>query len=245
MTAVTTVLIIAFGGWAAAEEETAAQAGEQTGVQGTFVRVATNQEGWVVLGYRIANESVGKDWMVLDVGMTVVKGTNAQKITRDDIKLVTPNHEVIWLPTQEEFEKVRGYVVPLAKRAAQAGDSIYYFPASANAPCRIEFFAEQGEGGPRDLLARVKLAYDEVLVSSNQACVGRVYFEVPGGIQYGLYNFDVKFSNSIVRVPMKIMTIERAKEFTKEWKKARKEAKHDGHDHELGTKMCSQRSGDG
>jgi len=38
-----------------------AQVGEQVGVEGTSVRVATNEEDWVVLGYRIANESVGKN----------------------------------------------------------------------------------------------------------------------------------------------------------------------------------------
>ena len=223
-TAVATALIAAFGGWAAAEEQAPAQGGEQIGVEGTYVRVATNEEGWVVLGYRIANESVGKDWMLLDVGMTVIKGTKAQKITRDDIKLVTPDQKVISLPSQEEYEKLHGSLIPLIQRAAQVGDSINYFPASADDPCSIQFFAEQG--GPR-----VMLAYDEVELSSNRACVGRVYFEVPGGIQYGLYNFDVKFENSIVKVPMEIMTEERAKEFTKEWKKALKEERHKGHDH--------------
>ncbi len=224
ITAVATALIIAFGTWAVAEEEKPTQPSEQIGVEGTYVRVATNEEGWVVLGYRIANESVGKNWILLDVGLTVMKGTKAQKITRDDIKLVTPDHKVVSLPTQEDYEKVRGELVPLVQRAAMVGDSINYFPASADDPCSIQFFAEQG--GPR-----VMLAYDEVELSSNRACVGRVYFEVPGGIQYGLYNFDVKFENSIVKVPMEIMTEERAKEFTKEWKKALKEERHKGHDH--------------
>jgi hypothetical protein len=222
--AVTTAVIIGIGGWVAAEDETPAQSGEQTGVEGTFVRVATNEEGWVVLGYRIANESVGKDWMLLDLGMTVTKGTKTQKITRDDIKLVTPNHDVISLPTQEDYEKVRGSLVPLVQRDAMTGDSINYFPASADDPCSIQFFAEQG--GPR-----VMLAYDEVELSSNRACVGRVYFEVPGGIQLGNYNLDVKFENSIVKVPMQIMTEEQAKEFTKKWKEELKEERHKGHDH--------------
>ena len=189
------------------------------------MRVATNEEGWVVLGYRIANESAGKDWMLLDLGMTVMKGTKAQKITRDDIKLVTPDHKVISLPTQEEFEKVRGSVAPLVQRAAMMGDSINYFPAGSDDPCAIQFFAEQARPG------RVMLAYHEVELSSNRACVGRVYFEIPDGIQLGLYNLDVKFADSVVKVPMQIMTEEEAKAFTKEWKKSLKEAKHKDHEH--------------
>jgi hypothetical protein len=224
MPVVMTIFIIGFGALVAAEEEKPAQPSEQIGIEGTYVRVATDQKGWVVVGYRIANESVDKNWMLLDVGMTVMKGQEAQKITRDDIKLVTPNHEVISLPTQEEYEKAHGSVLPLVQRAARAGDSINYFPAAADDPCSLEFFSEPG--GPR-----VRLAYDEVELSYNRACVGRVYFEVPDGIQYGLYNFDVRFENSIVKVPIDIMTKEQAKEFTKEWKKALKESRHEGHEH--------------
>ena len=225
--ALSVLLLLGVGGWAGAEEEAAQtpeQAGEQVGVEGTYVRVATNDEGWVVLGYRIANESVGEEWMLLDLGVTVMKGVKSHKIMRDDIKLVTPDHRVISLPTQEDYEKVRGELVPLVNRAARMGDSINYWPAGTDAPCSIQFFAEQGT-------PRVMLAYDEVELSNNRACVGRVYFQVPGGIQHGLYNLDVKFADSIVKVPMQIMTEDEAKEFTKEWKKALKEEKHKGHDH--------------
>ena len=38
---------------------------------GEFVRVAYNNEGYATLGYRIANESVAEDWMLLEVGATL------------------------------------------------------------------------------------------------------------------------------------------------------------------------------
>ena len=218
VTVFTAVCIIGFGGWAAAQES-AAQAGEKVGVEGTFVRVATNEEGWVVLGYKIANESVGKEWMLLDVGMTVMKGNKPQKINRDQVKMVTPDRKVISLPTQEEYEKARGSIAALIRIDDMMHDSINYFPAGAEHPCRIGFFAEAGNRAQ-------SIAYDEVELSSDRACLGRLYFHVPGGIQYGNYSFDMRFENSIVKVPMKIMTKEEAKEFEKEWKKARKKAKH-------------------
>lgn len=226
---VAALLVVGLAGQVAGEEQTSAakapeQAGEQVWVEGTYVRVAANNEGWVVVGYRIANESVGQEYMVLDVGLTVVKGTEAQNITRDDLKLVTPDHKVISLPTQEEYEKVHGKILPLVKRDARAGDSIGFFPSHGMKACSIEFFTEPGA-------PRVRLSYDEVLLSSNSACTGRVYFEVPGGIQHGLYNFDVKFANSIVKVPIQIMTKDEAKQFTKEWKKELKESRHEGHQH--------------
>jgi hypothetical protein len=213
------LFICGFGFVAAAEEQTRAQATEQVGAEDTYVRNAINDEGYVIVGYEIANESVGEEWMLLDLGMTVVKGTEAHKITRDDIKLVTPKNEVLSLPTQEEFEKVRGEVLPMVKRSAMMGESINYFPPSADSPCSIQFFAETV--GPR-----MMVAYDEVELSSNRACVGRVYFKIPGGIQYGLYNLDVVFANSVLKVPIQIMTKEEAKEFTKKWREAQKESKH-------------------
>src|SRR5687768_15255543 len=40
-------------------------------MEGKFVRVAYNNEGYVVLGYQVANRSIGDEWMLLDLGVTV------------------------------------------------------------------------------------------------------------------------------------------------------------------------------
>ena len=218
ITGVATVLMVGIGSWAAGEEKTPAQAGEQVAVEGTFVRVAANNEGWVVVGYRIANESVGEQWMMLDIGMTMTDTNATHTVTRDDIKLVTPDNKVISLPTQEEFEKVRGEVLPLVKRAAMVGDSIDYFPSGADRPCSLDLFVDPGTLRPR-------LAEDQVELSGRLACLGRIYFEVPGDIQLGNYNLDVKFADGIVKVPMEMMNKDREREFEKEWKAALKEAR--------------------
>ena len=41
-------------------------------IEGTFVRAAYNNEGYVILGYQFANRSVGEEWLLLEVGMTVL-----------------------------------------------------------------------------------------------------------------------------------------------------------------------------
>ena len=71
------------------------------------------------------------------------------------------------------------------------------------------------------------MAYDQVTLASQTACVGVLYFHVPGGITYGNYNLDVHFENSIVKVPMEIMNKDREKEFTKEWKAALKKEREE------------------
>jgi hypothetical protein len=208
---------------AAAETESPAQAGEQVGVQGQFVRVATNAEGWVVLSYRTANDSVGQEWMLLDVGITVQAGAKDQKLAREAVSLVAPDDQVLPLPSQKEYMDAAGSLRGLNARANVASDSINYFPPGANIPCRIGFFADAAQPGRT-------LAYDEVELSSQRACLGRLYFQVPGGIQLGLYNLDVKFADSTVRVPIKIMTKDEAKEFEQQWKQELKASKKKGDD---------------
>ncbi len=223
--------ILAGSGVLFAEGEVpASSVGEQVTVKGQYVRLAANAEGWVTMGYGIANLSVGEEWMLIDVGLTVQHGVQPQKISRNDITIVTPDKKVIPLPTAEEFGKVRGSLRALDQRANMTVESINYFPPGVNEPCRLGFFShpDQGPG----------LAHDTTELDPQRACMGRLYFQIPGGIQYGLHNLDVKFAGSTVRVPFKIMTKEEAKAFEKEWKaaekkeKAEKKAEHKGHKHE-------------
>lgn len=221
---VVAILAVGFAGQAAEGDESPAKAGEKVGIEGQFVRVAETEEGWVVLGYQIANEAVGEEWMLLDVGMTMVPGQKGQKITRDQITLVTPDHKVIPLPTAKEFGEVRGSLSAMTAKDDMMHQSINYFPPGANQACRIGFFSDPDRPAQG-------LAFDEVDLNPQRACIGRLYFHVPGGIKYGNYNLDVQFANSVVRVPMKIMTKEEAKEFEKQWKEMLKEEKHKGHEH--------------
>lgn len=218
LVAAATLLLASAGVCVFAQDESPAQAGEQVGVEGTFVRVAENQEGWVVLGYGTANESVGKDWMMLNVGITLQKGVKDQKLTRDDVMLVTPDHKEIRLATQEDVEKGRGTLDAMSRADAMIHESIDYFPAGVTRPCRIGFFTDPSQ------MQRAP-AYDQVDLNNEAACVGRLYFQVPDGVQVGTYNLVVQLDGSIIRVPIEIMTKERAKEFEKEWKESTKKKK--------------------
>ena len=43
-------------------------------LEGRYVRAAYNNEGYVILGYRLANLSVGEQWMLLEVGFSLREG---------------------------------------------------------------------------------------------------------------------------------------------------------------------------
>jgi len=183
-------------------------------IQGEFVRIAYNNEGFVTLGYRTANNSIGNDWMLLEMGVTLQKGVAEQKLTRDDLTLKTPEGKIIPLASQEEFNKTD--LRALNRRASMVRDSINYFPSSANMPCTMNFFADPSVRGRR-------LAFDQVSLSYQRACVGRIYFHVPGGITPGQYWLNVRFEKSVIQVPFRIFTKEEGKEFHKQWKDIKKE----------------------
>jgi len=181
---------------------------------GEFVRMAYNNEGFVTLGYRVANDSVAEEWMLLELGLTLRQGVKNQTFTRDDISLQLPDGSTIGMASQEAFNKanLRG----LDRRASVVRDSINYFPASVNLPCRIGFFTDASQPGRG-------LAYDQVDLNWQKACVGRVYFQIPDGITTGQYYLNVKFANSVVQVPFRILTKAEEKKFRKQWKDIKKE----------------------
>ena len=60
-------------------------------LEGKFVRVAYNNEGYVILGYQIANRTVGEDWVMLDVGITLMEKVPTYELKRDALSLDTPD----------------------------------------------------------------------------------------------------------------------------------------------------------
>ncbi len=60
---------------------------------------------------------------------------------------------------------------------------------------------------------------------SNRACLGRIFFKVPGGIKYGQHWLNVQFPKSLVRVPFRILTKDEEKLLDKNYKDIRKQVK--------------------
>jgi hypothetical protein len=183
-------------------------------MEGKFVRAAYNNEGYVILGYQLANDSVGEPWMLLDVGMTIMERVKDQTLGRDAFSLTTPDGQTVPLPSNNEF--VAANLAALQNRAKITRDSVNYFPPMASKPCRIGFFAE---------IDQRAMSWDQVELSSNRACLGRLYFKVPGNIQYGQYWVNVKFTNSLVRVPLRILTKDEEKTLSKNYKSIEKQVK--------------------
>jgi len=183
-------------------------------LEAKFVRAAYNREGYVILGYQPSQRSVGEDWMLLEMGTTVLDGVPEYTLKRSAISLELPDGNTIPLPTVEEHRS--GDTRAIQGRSKVQRDSINYFPVMASQPCRIGFFS--------DLESRA-MPYEEVSITNRRACLGRLYFKIPGGIKYGQYWLNVKFEKSLIRVPFKIFTEDEEKLLSKNYKSIEKQVK--------------------
>ena len=183
-------------------------------LEGQFVRAAYNNEGYVTLGYRMANRTVGEEWMLLEMGVTLRRGVDYQTLERGALSLDTPDHKNIPLASQADYTgaNLRG----LDQRTTMIPkDNVSYFPPDAREPCRIGFFA--------DTAATRARAFGQVDLSPQRGCLGQIYFHVPGGIQHGQHWLNVQFEKSLVRVPFRILTEDEEKKLSKSWKDIKKE----------------------
>lgn len=164
-------------------------------IEGAYVRAAYNNEGYVILGFRLANTSVGEPWMLLDVGITLRDGVPNYQLMRPSVSLEIPGGQTIPLPSNAEFQKAN--LSALERRSHITNDSINYFPPLANQACRVGFFGN---------LSQRAWSWDVVELSPTRACLGKFFFPIPGGIKYGQYWLNVRFERSVIRVPVRIMT---------------------------------------
>lgn len=181
-------------------------------LEGTWTRVAYNNEGYAIIGYRLANLSIGEEWMLIEFGTTVLERTPDYRLKREHLSLETPDGKTLPLPSVEEYRAAK--LGALLNREKVQRDSINYFPVTASRACRIGFFSELDDRA---------LPWDEVELSSERGCVGRLFFQVPGGIAYGQHWLNVKFEKSLIRVPFRILTKDEEKKLSKNYKSIKKQ----------------------
>jgi hypothetical protein len=183
-------------------------------MEGKFVRAAYNNEGYVILGYQLANRSIGEEWMLLETGMTLRDGVPNYTLKREAISLDTPDGKTLPLPSTSEYRAADTRALQNRERVQR--DSINYFPPSASRASRLGFFS--------DLEDRA-MAWDEVELSYHLATTGRLYFHIPGGITYGQHWLNVKLAQSVVRTPFRILTEDEEKLLSKNYKDIEKQVK--------------------
>ena len=182
-------------------------------LEANFVRVAYNNEGYVILGYQIANRTVGDEWIMLDVGLTMMERQPDYTLKREAISLDTPDG-TLPLPTIAEYRQHEAKLQALQNRLKVQRDSIDYFPPWVHGVNRLGFFADLGSRA---------MPWNESEVTNSRACMGQLYFHVPGGTKYGQHWLNVKFPQSTVRVPFRLFTKDEEKKLSKNYVKIKKQ----------------------
>jgi hypothetical protein len=131
-------------------------------LEGKFVRAAYNNEGYVILGYQIANRTIGDEWIMLDVGITLMEKVPDYTLRREALSLDTPGG-AIPLPSIKEYRDNESKVQPLQMRMKAQRDSINYFPPWTHGANRLGFFSDLGSRA---------MPWDQADVSNDRACLG-------------------------------------------------------------------------
>jgi hypothetical protein len=92
-------------------------------LEGKFVRAAYNNEAYVILGYQIASRTIGDEWIMHAVGLTLMEKIKDYKLTRDDMSLDT-SHGHLALLSIAEYRQKESKVQMLQQRMKAQRDSI-------------------------------------------------------------------------------------------------------------------------
>jgi len=183
-------------------------------LEANFVRVAYNAEAYVIMGYQIAQRTVGQEWVMLDVGLTLMEKQPDYTLKRDAVSLSLPDGSTLPLPSIQEYRDNESKVQPLQQRLKVQRDSINYFPPWTHRANRLGFFSDLGSRA---------MPWDQVEVTNSSACMGQLYFHIPGGTKLGQYFLNVKFPQSVVRVPFRLFTEEEEKTLSKNFGSIKKQ----------------------
>ena len=182
-------------------------------LEGEFIRIAYNNEGYVTMGYRVANENRGKDWMLLEVGMTLREGQPTYKLARTAISIDTPDGKKIALATNARIPEQRS---ARPRNACQHGPGLDQLLSTERLRSGLPYRPLSSPTAVRGPLTTWNSA---PIAPASAGSISRC----PAASSYGQHFLNVQFQNSLVRVPFKILTKDEEKALSKNWKDIKKQ----------------------
>jgi hypothetical protein len=141
----------------------------------------------VALSYRYVKNNLKGDWLFLDTEMTA--STAPLEIPRAAFSLRTPSGDVVQLASQSalalQYAKVNA---DLHRDNATHEPLGYLLPQRAR---RLRLFVEPGRG----------VVFDSTWLDQWHNNYGRLFFEVPGGLQRGDYALLIHLKEGDVSIP--------------------------------------------
>lgn len=162
---------------------------EQTKQVGATAIVYKGPQVDVALSYRFAKNNPTGTWLMLDTAMT---GAAPIEIKRTAISVRTPDGQVVPLASQPEFGKAYAGLAASIMRANAFREPLgYLVPHRAR---RMALFSEPGR----------HLVFESVWLDEWHNTYGRLYFQLPGGVQKGSYALLITLAESQVTIPFTI-----------------------------------------
>lgn len=144
----------------------------------------------VVLSYRFAKLNPEGGWLLLDTAMTAAKGP--VELPRTAFSVRTPSGAIVPLATQQALAKdYSELAAPIARANATREPMGYLIPQW---PRRLRYFAERRPG----------LVFSSEWLDEWHNSYGRLFFQIPGGIQRGNYELLINLPESHVAIPFTI-----------------------------------------
>jgi hypothetical protein len=141
------------------------------------------------LVYHWAAGHLGDEWMVLK--LAVAGGSRGvTPVARENVRLRAPDGVLFDLPTQAEFQGVRGSMSMAFRQENVWGPPASRFVGSLR---RVEdwFFSPRGQTSHRET----------IYPSSFQYCSGPLVFQIPGGVQAGTWKLIIDLEEMRAEIP--------------------------------------------
>jgi len=157
---------------------------------GKYILMINGPEVELAVGYRHAQNSLGSEWLLLEIAMTSPVGETTT-IERENVSVSTPAGVKIPLATQTEFTQDYGTLQSFLKAADVVRDPMDYWQRRTRT-YEIRFFVVPTEG----------ISFDEVSFNMLRVYQGRFLFKIPGGVQAGRYVLNIDLTDSEIRIPV-------------------------------------------
>ncbi|HVN30919.1 MAG TPA: hypothetical protein VMT45_02940 [Thermoanaerobaculaceae bacterium] len=145
----------------------------------------------VTLSYGFANANLGEEWLFVDTAITG-NVRESVEVKRDRIAVRTPSGDIVPLASQREFGEAYGKLAAALARADVAAQPIGNYPERR--VTGLDFLVVPGTG----------VSLESVWVNDRNVAIGRLFFDLPMGIQAGSYELRIDLEETKIRIPFRL-----------------------------------------
>jgi hypothetical protein len=147
----------------------------------------------VTLSYGFANANLGEEWLFVDTAITGNLRESVE-VKREKIAVRTPSGDIVPLASQREFGEAYAKLGGALARADIASQPIGNYPERHEVG--LNFLVVPGTG----------IALESAWVNDRNVAIGRLFFDLPMGVQAGPYELRIDLKETQIRIPFRLGT---------------------------------------